>query len=475
MRTVTERNRTRNLDSAFAPASIAIAGVGPMSAGKCYLDSLHDSGYKGDIYALNNKGGNMDGMVLYRSINDVPGQVDLVISCIPAAHVVQLLRGSAEKGVKVVAMFTSGFSETGRAGAKNIEAEIASLARSTGVRVIGPNCMGVYSPKAGVSFVSDFPKEAGKVAFVCQSGGHAIYVTRLAAERGVRFSKVVSYGNASDVNETDLFEYLATDEETEIVAAYIEGIKDGARFRNAVRTLAAKKPVIILKGGQTPEGARTAASHTSSLAGSDRVWDSLFRQAGVIRVYGLHEMVDMLVTFTFMPLPRGRRLAMVGGGGGASVLATDAGAANGFVLPPVPAEVREQFSSFLDSDAGLILTNPVELNMFPDMEFSVARTMLAHETYDFMLANLVFGQQPWPAFDTWFDLVTDTALKLRATISKPVGVILDSHLAKEAAHFKAVENKCVQSRIPVYHNMLSACRAIDRFMKHQANNGRKPL
>jgi acyl-CoA synthetase (NDP forming) len=330
--------------------------------------------------------------------------------------------------------------------------------------------MGVYNPRSGLSFVTDFPKEAGGVSLVCQSGGNTIYFVRLAAERGIRFSKVISYGNACDVDESDMFEYLAADTETDLVAAYIEGVKDGRRFQQALAQLASTKPVVLLKGGSTHFGARTAASHTGSMSGSDRVWTSLLDQNGAIRVPTLEELVDMAVTFRFMPLPRGRRAAMVGGGGGASVLATDACAANGFSLPAIPRSLSEKIRGFLDTDAGLILSNPIELNMFPDATYNVAKNLLADEGFDLMLANCVFGQHPWPVFDVWFDLFYETILKTRNEVDKPVAVVLDSDLTNQKSRLAALRQRYCAAGIPVYYSMSNACKAVDRFMNYH----RKP-
>jgi len=466
--------RTEHLDAAFAPNSVAVIGVGPITAGRFYVESLLASGFKGPLYPVHPDGGEISGLNILRSLKDASGPVDFVISCIPARFVPQLVRDCADKHVKVVSMFTSGFSETGRETGRELEREIVRIARDAGIRLIGPNCMGVYSPKAGVSFVNDFPKEGGGVALVCQSGGNTIYLVRLGAERGIRFSKVISYGNACDVDESDMFEYLMEDSETNLVTAYIEGVKDGERFQQVLSKLAARKPVIVLKGGVTGEGARTASSHTSSLAGSERVWSVVLEQAGAVQVNSLQEVVDMMVTFRFLRLPAGRRVAMVGGGGGASVMAADACASRGFSLPPIPGEVSGEMRTGLDSDAGLILTNPIELNLSPEITFQMGKTMLEYEGFDLMLANCVFGQHPWAFFDMWFDMFCDTVLKVHAQATKPMAVILDSGLTKYEQHFAAVRRRYVEARLPVYYSMLDACLAIDRYMRYnEARAARK--
>jgi acyl-CoA synthetase (NDP forming) len=461
-------NRTAHLNKAFYPSSVAVIGVGPITAGRFYVESLLASGFHGKVYPVHPNGGEIEGLRIHTSLSEIPDPVDYIICCIPAKHVPKLISEAATKGVKIVSLFTSGFSETGKDEGKRLEAEIARLGKEGDIRLIGPNCMGIYSPRVGLSFVNDFPKETGGVAFVCQSGGHAIYFVRLAAERGVRFSKVISYGNACDVDESDLFEYLTEDSETHLVTAYVEGVKNGSRLRQVLSRLSAKKPVILLKGGATMEGARTASSHTASLSGSDEVWAALLRQCGAIRVDTLTEMADLVVTFKFFAVPEGRRVVMIGGGGGASVLATDACAANGFTLPEIPPDVSVRIRSSLDSEAGLILTNPIELNMFPEATLKITRALLSMESADLMLTNCVFGQEPWDFFDVWFDLFFDTVLKVHQEIPKPIGVVLVSDLNKKQKHFVALRRRYSDAGLPVYYSMSSACRAMDRFIRYQA-------
>lgn len=458
--------RTAHLDAAFSPGSVAVIGAGPTTAGRFYVESLLAAGFKGPLYAVNPNGGEISGLPILRSLADAAGPVDLVISCIPARFVPRLVEECVGKRVKALSMFTSGFSETGSETGRSLEDEIVRIAQEGGVRLIGPNCMGIYSPRSGVSFAPDFPRNAGGVALVCQSGGNAIYLVRLAAERGIRFSKVISYGNGCDVNESDLFEYLMEDDETDLVAAYIEGVKDGGRFQGALGRLAARKPVVVLKGGATAEGARTASSHTSSLAGSDRVWSAVLEQAGALRVDSLYQLVDMMVTFEFLRPVNGRRVAMVGGGGGASVLATDACASRGFALPPIPAEVSRAMRSRLDSDAGLILTNPIELNLSPEVTYAMTKTMLQYHGFDLMLANCVFGQHPWSTFDIWFDLFCETVLRVYPEVDKPVAVAIESALTNQEQHFAALRRRYVEARLPVYYSIADACLAIDRYLRY---------
>jgi acyl-CoA synthetase (NDP forming) len=197
------------------------------------------------------------------------------------------------------------------------------------------------------------------------------------------------------------------------------------------------------------------------------VWSAVLEQAGVVRVNTLYELVDMMVTFRFLRPPKGRRVAMVGGGGGASVMATDACASRGFSLPTIPSEVSREMRSVLDSDAGLILTNPIELNLSPEVTYKMTKTMLEYEGFDLMLANCVFGQHPWSPFDMWFDLFCETVLKVHAEVNKPVAVAIESDLTNQEQHFAALRRRYVEARVPVYYSMSDACLAIDRYMRYR--------
>ncbi|UCD85254.1 MAG: CoA-binding protein, partial [Deltaproteobacteria bacterium] len=313
------------LEHAFHPRSVAVVGASdlPFSAGYFYLRHLLDYGYRGQIYPVNPNQRQASGLKTYPRLSDVPGTVDYVICCLPASKVLDLLTQCPQKEVKVVHFFTGRLSETGYEGAAELEEKILREARKLGIRLIGPNCMGIYCPKEGLSFGYDFPAEPGSVGVVFQSGGAATEFVRYASLRGVRFSKVISYGNALDLTETDFLQYLSKDPETEVIVSYIEGVKDGKRFLSALREAASAKPVIVLKAGRGVAGTRAVASHTASLAGSLRIWEGVMNQAGAVQANTLEEGIDLAVSFCFLPPFSGRRVGIVGGGGGKSVLSAD--------------------------------------------------------------------------------------------------------------------------------------------------------
>ena len=325
----------------FHPRSIAVVGISAdlpkFWMRQLYFDALLRSGYPGQIYLVNPRGGELEGYPIYRTLTEVPGQVDHVVASIPARYTPALMEECRAKGVKVVHVFASGFAETGEPDRIELQNQLVEIARRGNIRVIGPNCLGIYYPKGKIGLSPDFPKDSGPIGFLCQSGGNVDFMVRLAVTRGLRFSKVVSYGNACDINECDLIDYFADDPETEVIAAYIEGVTDGRRFAQVVKKAASVKPVVIYKGGYTEGGLRAAASHTGSLAGTDAVWEGVVRQAGAIRVYSIEEMVDMLVALLRMKPPEGPNTCVVGTGGGASVMATDEIERAGLRMAPMPS------------------------------------------------------------------------------------------------------------------------------------------
>ncbi len=302
-----------------------------------------------------------------------------------------------------------------------------------------------------------------------------MYLVRAAGARGIRFNKVISYGNACDIDETDLLQYLQQDAETKIVAAYVEGVKNGRRFYRTLQELSAVKPVVVLKGGITTAGARVAASHTASLAGSRDVWMRVLDQAEAISVDTLDEMVDMLVTLQYMPLLEGKRLAMAGVGGGAGVLATDDWDNAGFVLPELPEQIRQSFRAALGNDAGTILSNPVDIPHlgFGHEAFRNALTKLSEFrgidllVFHLPIRGIMLSLAVAPVL---LDRETETILKLHRESGKPIAVVAHYMATGEGWHFTAKYVKdFYEGGLPVYHSIASAAKAIDRFIRYHQN------
>jgi acyl-CoA synthetase (NDP forming) len=465
-------------DSFFEHSSVAVAGASlQYGIGQAFVQCMLDSGFRGPIYPLNPAGGEIRGLKVYRSVTDIPGDVDYVISCIPARLTPQLVKESAAKGAKIVSFFTAGYSETGRREGRELEDELLRVARAGGVRLLGPNCLGLYCPHIGLSFAADFPKEKGYVGFIGQSGGNAIYLIRSAAQRGVRFSKAVSYGNARDVDECDLLEYFTTDDETTMVAAYIEGVRDGRRFHRVLRELSAVKPVIILKGGRTKGGGVATSSHTGSLAGSNESWGGLLRQTGAIRVHSLDEMADMLVTFSYLTPPRSRRAVVCGSNGGFSVITADEYIEAGFELPQLAAEDQREIlnlaARFTSTDAGLILRNPFDITNISTAEglFGMMRWLAARGRFDMLVAQISISNSGWPSGDSpyiyWPGVFVESVIRVHHEIGKPVAVILHSVTnTSEFGRILPLRLKCEAAGVPVYDSIPQAALAMDRFMRY---------
>ena len=311
-------------EPAFKPRTIAIVGASNDKGKIGYSDLkyLIESGYKGKIYPINPKEEMVQGYKAYRSVLDVPDSIDRAAIIVPIKFVPAVVKECAEKGVKVVQIYTSGFGEEGKEG-KLLECHLLSIVRESGMRIIGPNCIGTYCPSGGISFTNSHSFIPGNIAFVSQSGGITVDIINRGEILGIHFSKVISVGNCIDLNSVDFLEFLADDDETKAIGMYIESVKDGKRLLDVLKKVTFKKPVVILKGGRTEAGNQSVASHTGSLAGSYEIWKALFKQTGVIAVESIDEMLIVLQSIQYIRPFKDGKLAMLGNGGGATVLATD--------------------------------------------------------------------------------------------------------------------------------------------------------
>lgn len=377
------------LERILHPRSVAVAGASPnaWSWGYAYLHHLVDYGFRGRIYPVNPRYQEVMGFTAYATVRDIPGPVDYAISCVPSAQVMNLLEDCAEKGVGAIHLYTARFSETGRRDAADLEQEILRKARRAGIRLIGPNCMGVYHPGHGLSFGYGLAREAGPVGMASQTGGGASWFVRMGGKRGLRFSKVISYGNALDFNECDYLEYLAQDEDTKIITVYVEGVRNGQRFFRTLRQAAERKPTIVVKGGRSRAGTRAVASHTASLAGSMDAWEAMMTQAGAVPAANFDEMADLAVAFHFLPAIPGPRVGVAGGGGGPSVLSADECEEAGLEVVPLPDSVRRDLK-----DRGVEIwdwiSNPVDVSIiggFGVSDMDMLRLMGESDQFDLLI------------------------------------------------------------------------------------------
>jgi acyl-CoA synthetase (NDP forming) len=470
-----------DLDFLFHPSSLALVGITTAKTWHwtlTFLEGLLEIGFDRPLYLVNPKGGEISGHKVHTSLKEIPGNIDYVIGLVNAQIAPQLVEECAAKGVRAIHFCTAGFSETGEADRVKLESELAEVARKKGIRIIGPNCMGIYCPQSRLSFSPAFPKESGPVGVISQSGGNSIFLVRQAALRGIRFSKVISYGNACDINENDLLEYLASDVDTRIIALYIEGIKDGKRFRRAMEQATKEKTVILLKGGATEGGARAAAGHTAALAGSQAAWDALCKQLGIISVSSIEEMIDVLVTLLFLPLPRGRNAVLFGAGGGASVLIADEFERRGLRVPPLPPEIIAQIREFTPI-AGNILRNPVDYSQAINNLEGVVKTFMilsAWEGTDFIVTFVRTGQFTTSRIseDHLNLLMTRFAVK-QGDLPKPVAMVLEpSILPNEAEAILTAIRGSISHGLPVYYSFAAAANAINLVLNNAEKRHRKP-
>ena len=312
----------------FNAEAVALVGASDKegSFGRLFLEGMRDAGCK-RIYPVNPKREEILGLRAYPSISAVPEQLDVAILLTPPESVLGLVKECVASKVKGAVVFASGFGELGAEGLE-LQKEIGRVGREGGTRIIGPNCIGFFNPAAGVItypqvIMKGTPKEPGCIGGFSQSGSFVDYLVWFLATKGLRFSTVVSCGNEADLAAEDYLEYLGQDENTKVIVAYMEGVKDGRRFFEVAREVGRVKPIILWKGGMSEQGARAAASHTGALAGSAAIWRAMFKQTGIINVSSVEDVVDAAVAFHNLPLPKGRRIAVLGGQGGTGVGTAD--------------------------------------------------------------------------------------------------------------------------------------------------------
>ena len=475
------------IEAIFHPRSIAVVGASanPSTPGYDYVSSLQKFGFPGDLYPVNPRAEEILGLPAFPSLRDVPGQVDYVISCIPATAVLELVDDCAAKGARALQLFTARFSETGREEDAELERRLSQRAREAGVRLIGPNCLGLLYPQQGISFRADMPRKPGNIGFLSQSGNLLFELTYLAGHRGLRFSKAISYGNGLDLNEADFLDYFAQDAESAVVGAYVEGVRDGRRFLAALKRAAARKPVVVLKGGRTAAGGRAAASHTAALSGRHAVWTAAVTQAGAISVDTVEELIDMLIAFAYMrpgraltggtvPASRqeqGRRLGMVGAGGGRSVLTADLCEELGLSVLPLPADVERRIAEKAPDLVGW-LTNPVDQSILAGSGVGgtqVLEWMDESPDIDLLLANV---GEAWalgrPNAESLLARIPERFAQVSGRTRKPMAVVIFPTDYADERLWRLVSGareKLVKAEMAIFPSVERAVRAWARFVQ----------
>jgi acetyltransferase len=347
--------RYTDFEYIFYPRSVAVIGA---SLDDGFSHALMSTKMRDNLFLINPKYNELLGKRCYASILDIKDNIDYVVIAVPALLVPKVLAECIEKEVKAVHIFTAGFSETGLKERIKLENEVKEIANGK-IRIIGPNCMGICCPKSGLAFTPDASTEEGPVGVISQSGTFAEQFLTIGKLRNIKFSKVISYGNAIDLDCPDFLEYLADDPETKVIALYMEGTRDGKRLKSALAKAAGKKPVLALKGGVTEHGSRAASSHTGSLAGLPEIWSAIFKQTGVAQVEDFDELLNATLALAYSPLPSEKGTTIITNSGGFSVLETDLCVKTGLEVPQFEEETIAELRKIVPI-AGTSISNPLD-------------------------------------------------------------------------------------------------------------------
>jgi acyl-CoA synthetase (NDP forming) len=452
----------------------------PFSFGQLVLLSQIRYGYKGGLYPISQKGREISGYKIYRRLSEVNGPVDLAQVSVPANAVPGVLRDCLDHGVAGVQIHSAGFSETGDKEGVALEAEVARIG-AKGLRILGPNCFGIHSPSGRITLLPGhaFSREPGPVALISQSGGVATEFGYEAQFMGLGLSKVVSYGNGCDLDAIELLDYLADDPDTGYIAAYLEGVRDGQRFLQILRSVTPKKPVVIWKAGLTPLGGRAALSHTGSMAGEDMVWQGVLTQSGAASVQGLDQMMDTLVALKYLK-NSGRRIALLGGGGALGVFSSDRAYRWGLEIPKFSEETQKRLKVFFPAP-GNSMANPLDTGS-PAIPMetiqALAREILTRELVDVLIIIMLLrtlevdlpifaemNQQEPPPSGSYLQSLVNPLAQLREETGKDLVMVLDNRTYRPEdvgveAVSREVRRQFQDVGIPVYSSAERALRGI---------------
>ncbi|RSM84962.1 CoA-binding protein [Kibdelosporangium aridum] len=346
-RQIPQEEILRVMTKMMNPAAVAVIGASDQDGkiGNSVMKNLINGGYQGGIHPINPKADEIMGRKAYKSVKDIPGDVDVAVFAIPAKFVPAALEECGDKGIPAAVLIPSGFAETGN---HELQDEIVEIAARRGIRMLGPNIYGYYYTPQNLCATFCTPYDVkGGVALTSQSGGIGMAILGFARSTKMGVSAIVGLGNKSDIDEDDLLTYFEQDDNTNVMAMHLEDLKDGRAFVDAAKRMTKKKPVIVLKAGRTDMGARAASSHTGALAGNDKVYDDILKQAGVIRAPGLNEMLEYARGVPLLPTPQGENVVIITGAGGSGVLLSDAVVAEGLSLMDIPPDLDEAFRKFI--------------------------------------------------------------------------------------------------------------------------------
>ena len=452
---------TKDLSALFAPRAVAVIGASrnPNSVGGDVLRNLITAGFRGPVYPVNPKADYVASILSWPSVEAIPGPVDLAVIAVPAPIVGEVIEACARKGVAAVIVLSAGFKELGAEGARR-ELQLKTRVRELGMRLVGPNCLGLVNTDPNVRLMATFAGSsppAGNVAFSSQSGALGVAILDRARQLGIGISQFISVGNKADVSGNDLLEHWEADERTKVVLLYLESFGNPQRFANIARRVSMHKPIACVKGGRTHAGARAASSHTGSLAGTDRAAEALFEHTGVIRVDTVEELFDVAMLLANQPLPGGDRVAIVSNGGGPGILATDACDAYGLTMATLSDDTREALRRALPAEASV--NNPVDTIAGADASAMGAsvEAVLRDDGVDALLVLYV------PTSHSETDQVAHAIVAAAAGVGKPVlSCFMGAHGVPAA--LRSLE----EANVPSYAFPEAAARALAKACRYAA-------
>jgi len=466
-----------DLNRLFYPESIAVIGASAkLGGGKLpYYHILKIIGYKGELYPVNPKYDEIDGVKFYSSMDELPEGIDLTIVTTPVRESLDIMRAAARKKVKFIHFFTAGFSE---AGNRELEKKLLEIARQNGIRIVGPNCIGIYCPEAAVSFgfsvQEDIPMD---VAFFGQSGGVTTNFVRSAISNDIGLNKVVSYGNQIDIRAEDYLDYFAKDEKVRVIAGYIEDLKEPRAFLDVLKETTKVKPVLLLKGGMTEVGAKAAASHTGAMASNFLLWDSAMRQHGAIIVETFEQLINLAMLGTGKKTPRGPRAGFLAAGGGAAVTFTDLASLGGLELPELQKKTQEMIGRKI-SDVNTSTSNPVDLGMF-GFDFEImSHTIEAMDQDDGIDVIIPFFSVDFittfqrDQIETGPGIIIESAKKMKKPLLPVLSRYSQDNLDMEQSRismYKAFR----AAGLPVFSNVQDCIYSISKYLEWKNGSGKE--
>ncbi|MBS7643119.1 CoA-binding protein [Candidatus Bathyarchaeota archaeon] len=455
-------NVIEKLKPFFQPKSVAIIGASrnPTKSGYVVLENFVKFGYEGRVYPINPEADEILGVKAYPNVKDVPDEIDLAVIVLSAPAVPQVMRDCAEKHVKCAVIISGGFGEVGEEGMKR-EREVKEIIQKSGIRVIGPNCMGVVDTSTMVNTMflpaKHFSKpERGNIGFISQSGAFGLTMIDYLASEGIGISKFASYGNKIDVSESELLEYFSQDPETKVILMYVEAIDNGQKFIEVAKKVTKLKPVVALKAGRTAAGSKAVISHTGALSGAYTIYKGAFSQAGIIHADNVQELVDIGKAFSYQPYAKGNRIAIITGGGGYGVIASDSCETLGLQVANLEDKTIENMR--MSFPPHYVVKNPVDLTgdaSEGDYKTALALT-LEDKNVDGVIMIILF-QVP-RLEETIVDAISETTSRLH---DKPVIV---SSIGGE--YTKKMVRKLEARKIPVYPTPERAVRAMAALVEY---------